>query len=64
MIPFFHPAAEQELAAAMRIGEERGPGTIDPIEQTKRKSATAKSGLRNRTAIDARGKNSLSATRR
>jgi hypothetical protein len=26
MTPVFHPAAEQELAAAMRIGEERGSG--------------------------------------
>ena len=26
MIPVFHPAAEQELAAAMKIGEERGAG--------------------------------------
>ena len=27
MIPVFHPAAEQELAAAMKIGEERGSGS-------------------------------------
>jgi hypothetical protein len=26
MIPVFHPAAEQELSAAMKIGEERGTG--------------------------------------
>jgi hypothetical protein len=26
MTPFFHPAAEQELAAAMEIGEARGSG--------------------------------------
>jgi hypothetical protein len=26
MTPVFHPAAEQELAAAMEIGEERGSG--------------------------------------
>jgi toxin ParE1/3/4 len=26
MTPVFHPAAEQELAAAMKIGEERGLG--------------------------------------
>jgi toxin ParE1/3/4 len=26
MTPVFHPAAEQELAAAMEIGEERGWG--------------------------------------
>jgi plasmid stabilization system protein ParE len=26
MTPIFHPAAEQELAAAMEIGEERGSG--------------------------------------
>jgi hypothetical protein len=26
MTPVFHPAAEPELAAAMKIGEERGSG--------------------------------------
>jgi hypothetical protein len=26
MTPVFHPVAEQELAAAMKIGEERGSG--------------------------------------
>jgi hypothetical protein len=26
MTPLFHPAAEQEVAAALKVGEERGAG--------------------------------------
>lgn len=26
MTPLFHPAAEQEVAAALKVGEERGSG--------------------------------------
>jgi hypothetical protein len=26
MTPLFHPAAEQEIAAALKVGEERGIG--------------------------------------
>jgi toxin ParE1/3/4 len=37
MIPVFHPTAEQELAAAMTIGEERGSGLgVELLSEVRR----------------------------
>jgi hypothetical protein len=40
MTPWFHPAAEQEVAAALKVGEERGFGLgRELVQEIRRVSA-------------------------
>jgi hypothetical protein len=41
MTPWFHPAAEQEIAAALKVGEERGFGLGRELVQEIRRVSSS-----------------------
>jgi hypothetical protein len=47
MTPLFHPAAEQEVAAALKVGEERGIGLGRELIQEIRRVTALLCELRN-----------------